>query len=91
MLVHHPHDLAGVHGGTAAQGDDAVRLEGNHGLGAFFCAGQGRIGSYVEEGGVLNAHFIQLIGNGLGVSVVIQEGVRYDEAALLTHYVLQLI
>ena len=49
MLVHHPHDLARVHGGAAAQGDDAVGLEAVHGLGAFLGAGQGGIGRHVEE------------------------------------------
>ena len=49
VLVHHPHDLARVHRGTAAQRDDAVRLEGSHRLGALFGAGEGRVGSNVIE------------------------------------------
>ena len=35
---HHPHDLCGIHCGTAAQSDDAVRGEIRHGLRAFSCA-----------------------------------------------------
>ena len=57
----------------------------SHGLGAFLGAGQGGIGRHVEEGGVLHAHLIQLVGDGLGVAVVVQEGVGNDEGPLLAH------
>ena len=69
VLVHHPHDLSSVHGGTAAQGDDHVRLEGVHGLCAGLCVCQGGIRLYVGEGGVYDSQLIQLVGDGLGVSI----------------------
>ena len=71
MLVHHPHDLGRVHGAAAAQGDDAVGREIGHLLGASLGAGQGGIGRDVKERGVLDAHFVQLVGNRLGIAVMI--------------------
>ena len=90
MLVHDPHDLGRVHGGAAADGDDHVGLEGGHLGGAGLGAGEGRIGSHIVEAGVTDAHFIQLGLHGLGVAVVIQEGVGDEEGLLLAHNVLQL-
>ena len=90
MLVHHPHDLAGVHGGAAAHRDDAVRLERGHGLGAFLRAGQGGIGRHVIEGGMGDTHLVELIGDGLGIAVLVEEGVGHDEGPLFAHDGLQL-
>ena len=91
MLIHHPHDLAGVHCGTAAQRNDAVWLEGSHRLGALFGAGEGRVGSNVIEAGVLDAHLVQLLLDRFDIAVLIQEGVGDDEAFLLAHHSAQLI
>ena len=63
--------LAGVHGGAAADGDDAVGLEGSHLAAAPSLAQAKRgVGRDVEEGGVRDAHLVQLVGDGLGVAVV---------------------
>jgi len=91
MLVHDPHNLAGVHCGTAADGDNAVRLEGGHRLGAFLCAGEGRVGRNIVERGVDDAQLIQLVGNRLGEAGFEQERVGDDEAALLAHNCLEFI
>ena len=91
MLIEHPHDLAGVHGAAAAQGDDHVGLEQAHLLRASLGASQGGIGGHVKEGGVLDAQRVQFFGDGLGVTVVIEEIVGHDEGFLLAHHVLQLI
>ena len=58
MLVHNPHNLAGVHSRAAAQSNNAVGLEGGHSLGALFSAGQSRIRSNVVESGMSDAHFV---------------------------------
>ena len=91
MLVHDPHNLAGVHCGTAADGDNAVRLEGGHGLCAFLRAGEGRVGRNIVERGVDDAQLIQLVGNRLGEAGFEQERVGDDEAALLAHNCLEFI
>ena len=71
VFVHNPHNLACVHSGAAAQSDDAVGFESSHLRGAFLSAFKRRIGRYVEERGVLNTHFVEFVGDGFGVSVVI--------------------
>ena len=85
VLVENPHDLGCVHGAAAADGDDDVRLEAGHKLGALLGAGERRIGGDVCESREGNA----LLGEGLldhaGVAVGIEEGVRHDERALLAH------
>ena len=91
MLIHDPHDLTGVHCGTAAHGNDYIGLEGCHLGGAGLGAGEAGIGSHIIEGGVLDAHFVQLLLNGLGVTIVVQEGVRDKEGLFLAHNGLQLI
>ncbi len=85
MLVEHPHDLAGVHGGAAAQGDDDIGAEGGHGRGALLGAGEGGIGGYLIEAGVLDPHLVQLLFDGLDVAVLIQEGIGDDERLFLVH------
>ena len=91
MLIQNPHNLAGIHCGAAAERDDAVGLKCTHLCRAFLCACQRRVGCYIKERGVLNAHLVELIGNRLGVTVVIQEAVGDDERLLLAHNGLQLV
>ena len=83
MLIQHPHDLARVHGGTAADGEDQVRLEGRHLRRALSGTGEGGIGSYVVEGGVGDPHGVQLLLHRLGVAVLVQEGVGDDKGLLI--------
>ena len=91
MLIHHPHDLRRVHSGAAAQGDDSIRLKASHllctGLGAF----QLGIRLYIIEAAVNDSHLIQLVGYGLCISILIKEGIRYDEGTFLVHDGAQLI
>ena len=91
MLVEHPHDLAGIHCAAAAQGNDHIRLEQTHLLGACLRAGKCGIRSHVKECGVLNSHLIQLIGNRLGVAVLIKEIVSDDKGLLLAHHMFELV
>ena len=91
MLVEHPHDLRRVHRGAAADGDDAVRLEGGHLRGAFLGAAQGRVRRDVGEGLMHDAHRIELVGNRLGVAVVEEERVGHDEGALFAHHRAQFV
>ena len=90
MLVEHPHDLARVHSGAAAHGDDHIGLEGTHLLRTGLGAGQGGIRGHVGEAGMLNAHFVQLVLDGLGVTIGVKEGVGDNEGLLLAQHVLQL-
>ena len=83
MLIQHPHDLTGIHGGAAADGKNQVRLEGRHLGSTFPGAGQGGVGGHIVEGGMADAHFVQLLLDGPGVAVVVQEGVRNDEGLLV--------
>ena len=87
MLVHHPHDFAGVHGGTAANGDNAIRLESVHGRHTLFGASQGGVRCHIKECGVGHAHFVQFISDGLGVAILIQEAVRNNECLFLLHHI----
>ena len=91
VLVHHPHDLAGVHCGTAADGDDDIRLEERHLLGAATCALQGGIGLNVVEAVVSDAHLIELGLDGTRVAILEEELVGNDEGALLAHYGAELV
>ena len=91
VLVHHPHDLAGVHSGATADGDDDVRLKESHLLGAATCALQRRIGLDVVEAVVGDAHLVELGLDGAGVAILEEELVGDDEGALLAHDVAQLV
>ena len=91
MLVEYPHDLRSVHSGAAAERDDNVGLEGAHSLGAPLCGNERRIGLNVGEGGVGDAHFVELIGDRLGVAVLVKEGVGDEEGALFAHNVPELL
>ena len=84
MLIEHPHDLAGIHGGAAADGQNQVRLESRHLGRALPGAGKGRIGGHIVEGGVGDAHFVQLVFNGLRVAVIVQEAVRDDKCLFMS-------
>ena len=90
MLVEHPHNLARVHGGAAAHGDNHIGLKFPHKLGAGLGIGQGGIGLHVGEYGVGDAHLVQTVGDHPGISVLVQEGVGNDKGSLLAHHVLQL-
>ena len=89
VLVHHPHDLARVHGRAAADGDDAVRSEGPHPLRARLGTGQGGVGSHVIEHVIGDAHLVQLVGDRLSVTVCVQELVGDNERPLLVHHLPQ--
>ena len=90
MLVENPHNLSRVHCASAADSDDAVGLEGGHCSRAGLCAGKARVRLYIIEGGVLDSHFVKAVGNALGIAVMEEEAVRYDEHLLLVHHVLKL-
>ena len=83
MLVQNPHDLARVHGGAAANGEDQVGLEGCHLRRALSGTGEGGIGSHVVEGGVGDPHGVQLLLHRLRVAVLVQERVGDDEGLLV--------
>ena len=82
MLVENPHDLCGVHCRTTAKGDDGVGLECSHLRRTLGCVCKGGVGLYVEECLVLNTHLVKLVGDGLGVTVLVKECVGYDECLL---------
>ena len=83
MLIQHPHDLARVHGGAAADGENQIGLEGRHLRRALSGTGEGGIGSYVVEGGMGNPHSVQLLLHRLRVAVLVQERVGDDECLLV--------
>ena len=85
MLVKNPHDLAGVHSGTAAESDNHVRLKRHHLSGTLTGTCQRRVGRYVVERGVRDSHAVQLIGDALGKAVLVQEAVGYDKCLFLAH------
>ena len=91
MLIENPHYLARIHSRTAAESDNAVGCEIGHLLGSCNSAGKRRVGSDIKECGVDNAHFVELIRYRLGITVAIEESVRYDKGTLLTHDIFQLI
>ena len=90
MLVEHPHNLARVHGGAAAHGDNHIGLKLPHKLSAGLRIGQGGIGLHIGEYSVGDAHLVQTVGNHMGISVLVQEGIGNDKGSLLAHHVLQL-
>ena len=91
MLVKNPHDLCSVHCGTAAECDDGIGLECSHKSCSLGCVSKRRIGLYVKERSVLNAHLVQLIGDRLRVAVLVKEAVGYDERLLCASYGSELI
>ena len=91
MLVENPHDLCSVHCGTAAECDDGIGLECSHKSCTLGCVCKGRIRLYVKERGVLNAHLIELIGDRLGVAVLVKEAVGYNECLLCASYSSELV
>ena len=90
VLVHGPHDLAGVHRGAAADGDDHVRLERAEQLHALLGVLQLRVGRDAPEAGVDDAHLVQGLLDLLGEAGLVQEGVRDDEGALAAVDLLEL-
>ena len=91
MFVEHPHDLAGVHCGAAAHRDDAVGLESAHRRRAFLGAGESGIGRDVEERGVRDAHLVELVGDGLRISIMIQKTVRDNKSLLFSHDIFEFV
>ena len=91
VLVQYPHDLCGVHRRTAADRDDDVGLEALHHLGAHLRAAERRVGSDLAEGGVHNAHLVELTLDRLCVAVRVQEAVGDDEGFLFIHNGAQLV
>ena len=83
MLVQDPHDLCCVHCGAAADGNDHIGLEGSHLGGTGTGAGQSGIGLDGMEGVVDDAQLIQLLLDGTGVAVLVQEGIGDDECLLV--------
>ena len=91
MLVKHPHDLSGIHRGTAAQSDYAVGPEGSHLLRSCLCTGKCRIRLDIKEAVVHDPHLIKLGFYGPCVPVFVEEAVRYDKRSLFPHHCLQFV
>ena len=91
MLIEHPHDLCRVHCGAAAKGDDGVRLKFAHGCGAVLRGEQRGVGLNVGKYRAGDVHLVELVGDRLGVAVLVQEGVGNDKGFLFAHDVLQLL
>ena len=91
MFVEHPHNLAGVHSRAAAYRYDAVGLESAHRRGAFLGAGEGGVGRDVEERGVRDSHLVELVGDGLRISIMIQKTVRDNKSFLFSHDVFKFV
>ena len=91
VFVKNPHYFARVHCRAAAESDDRIGFERTHEFRARLCAGESGIGSDVEERFVNDAHFVELVLDGFGVTVIVKERVRYDERAFFVHYVRQLV
>ena len=85
MLVQHPHNLACVHGGAAAHSDNHIGLKLSHQLCSGLSICQGGIGLYIGEYGIGDTHLVETVGNNMGISVLVQEGVGYDKGSLLAH------
>ena len=91
MLIEYPHDFAGIHCGTAAEGNDAIRLKRTHGSRAGFCTGKCGIGSYIVETGMNDSHGIQFVFDLFGISVLVKESIGHNESSLLVHNCAKLI
>ncbi|CDD01390.1 unknown [Ruminococcus sp. CAG:382] len=91
MLIEHPHDLACVHCGAAADCDNAVGLERRHELCAFDCTAQRGVGRDIRECGMHDSHGIELVFDGLCEAAAVKEAVGYDECLLLVHDGAQLV
>ena len=85
MFIHHPHDFCSVHSGTAADGDDGIRLELGHLVSTLSRALERRVGGNFIEASVLNAHFVELLFNRLGVAVIVKERVGNNKRLFLAH------
>ena len=85
VLVHGPHDLAGVHRRAAADGDDGVGLEGAQQFLALLGVLQLGVGRDGPEARVGDPHLVELVLDLLGEAALVEEGVGDDEGALLVH------
>ena len=86
VFIENPHDLRRVHGAAAADGDDDVGIEAGHELSAFLGASERRIRSNVREGREHDTLGRERLLDRLGIAVGVEEGVGYDERALLLHF-----
>ena len=89
VFIEHPDDLGRVHGRTAAQSNDHVRLEGIDQSDTLFHRAQGGVRLYLVEAFALDPHRFQDGGNAVDVSQVEKGGVGHDEGAFLSLQVLQ--
>ena len=85
MLIHDPHDFRRVHCGTAADGDDGIRLELGHLVSTLSRALERRVRGNFIEASVLNAHFVEFLFNRLGVAVIVKERVGNNKRLFLAH------
>ena len=88
-LVHHPHDLGGVHRRTAAERQDDIGLEGIGEIQAPAHDRQRRVGRDLEKGFHLHAEVAQDADGLVDIAVVEQEAVGHDQAALVPAQVFQ--
>ena len=91
MLIHQPHDLRGVDGGAAADGDDDIGVEVVHGGHALHSVLDLGINTDVVERGGLDAHGLQLVDDGLADAQLKQGSVGDDEGLLAVILVTQLL
>jgi len=91
MLIKNPHNLSCVHSRTAADSNNAVRLECCHSLCTFLSGSKCRVRLNIEECSMLDAHFVKLICNALCIIILIEELVCNDECLFLVHNILQFI
>ena len=91
MLVHQPHDLRGIDGGAAADGDDDVGLELVHGGHALHGVLDLGVNADVVEGAGGNAHLLQLLDGAVAHAQLEEGGVGDDEGALAVVLVTELL
>ena len=91
MLIHEPHDLAGIHGRTATQSDDDIRSECLQLLKTFPCYLKRRVRSHLIEAGMGDTHIVQLIRNRFCHTAGVKERIRNDEGFLLSIVCFQLV
>ncbi len=90
MLIHQPHDLGGVDGGAAADGDDDIGLELVHGRQALHGVLDLGVHTDVIENTGGDAHVGQLVQDGLAHADLKEVGVRDHKGLLAVVFVLQL-
>ena len=58
IFIENPHDLAGIHCGTTAHCDNAVRLKHSHCSSTGSCRSERWIWLYIVEAGMYDSHLI---------------------------------